>query len=48
MPKQIHIEPKDEVLLGFLKGLPLFKSLNSEEIQMFFRFSINTVMKPVR
>jgi len=36
MPKQIHIEPKDEVLLGFLKGLPLFKSLNSEEIQMFF------------
>ena len=36
MPQQINIEPKDEALLGFLKGLPLFKSLNSEEIQMFF------------
>ena len=36
MPKQIHIEPKDEALLGFLKGLPLFRSLNSEEIQMLF------------
>jgi CRP-like cAMP-binding protein len=36
MPKQIPIDPKDEALLGFLKGLPLFKSLNPDEIQMLF------------
>jgi len=36
MAQQFHIEPNDEALLGFLKGLPLFRSLNSEEIQMLF------------
>lgn len=33
MPKEIPIEPKSEELLHFLKELPLFKSLNLEEIR---------------